>query len=64
MKTNVQESKTLRSGNAHELCDNLCFRSQCSLSLLTHVRLATSAQRMSGLHVFSFSGVSVALFSV
>ena len=35
---------------------NACFRSQCPVVTLAHVRLATGAQRMSGLDVFS--GVS------
>ena len=37
----------------HELCDNLCFSFPVfSLLTLMHVHLATSAQHMSGLHVF------------
>ena len=41
----------LESHNTHEICDNLCFLFPVlSLVSLMHVRLATSAQRMSGLH--------------
>ena len=51
MKRNIQVSKTYRSGN--KICDNLCFEFPVlSLVSLAHVRLATSAQRISGLHVF------------
>ena len=53
MKTNFQVSKAERSGNTQEICDNLCFSfAVLSLVSLAHVRLAASAQRMSGLHVF------------